>query len=338
MKKLSKKTKQNILTVILIVLVVVLYLYKESNSGTQSETESAQPSLYPSQTYEFSSDNDSIGKLSLSDIPEYTGKGIIEINANKPYFTEDEMNEAKTLVYFEYYGDLDSLGRCTVAYDCLGVETMPVSGAKRGDISEIHPSGWHQRSYDCINQNTLMTRTHLAGWMLSAENANEKNLISGTRYMNADSMLEYEEMTENYLYHNKGKHVLYRITPMYNGDELVARGILMEARSVEDNGKSIEYCVYVYNVQPGIKINYSNGWSDYTGIFFDISAPSVQVGNLELYDFEMDMSSHIIHAPQCSECKEAAPFKGDIDAASSWPSLGYDICDCVYDMLDAIAA
>ena len=278
------------------------------------------------------------GAFSLDMVPPYTGKMSVKINGNVPYFTEEEMKEARDLVYFERYGDLDSLGRCTAAYACLGRETMPKSGESRGDISDIHPSGWHQRSYKCVDQGTFMTRTHLIGWMLSAENANEKNLITGTRYMNADAMLEYEELTDDYLYHNPGTHVLYRITPVYRGYELIARGVLMEARSVEDNGKSVEYCVYVYNVQPGVTFDYNDGWSDYTGIFFDTKADSVVTKGIDLDDFVMDMDTLTCHMPGCGDCKNGAPFKGDVEMVSSWYSLGYNVCNCVYERFLSAAA
>lgn len=325
MKKLSKKKKKTLIELIALVSILLIYFYMSNNGKIENPIIDDNGHVI-----QFPGSSDSNGTVSIDDIPAYSGKRSVVINGNVPFFTSDEMKEAREQKYFEVYGDLDALGRCTVAYDCLGRETMPQDGEKRGDISAVHPSGWHQRKYNCVYDYTLMTRTHLAGWMLSAENANERNLISGTRYMNSDAMIEYERRAQYYIYNHPGKHVLYRVTPIYSGNELVARGVLMEAKSVEDNGASLQYCVYCYNIQPGIDLNYTNGWSDYTGIFFDIDAESVVTRNINLYDFKMDMESRTIHIPSCSECVNAVPFLGDISMVVKWPGLGYTNCSCIY--------
>ena len=271
--------------------------------------------------------------FSLNDIPAYGGKAVIQVNGNVPFFTPAEISLAKQ-GHFEYYGELDALGRCTVAFDCLGKATMPGS-QKRGSISSIHPTGWKQARYDCIDSETVMTRAHLAGYMVSSENANENNLITGTRYMNADSMLPYEEGTQDYLWHNSSKHVLYRVTPCFRGNNLMADGILMEAMSVEDEGKSHQYCVYVYNVQPGLLFNYATGASSYSGIFFDVDSETVVTDGLNLKTFGMDLSSNTIHLTNCSQYAalakaDRAEFKGDVSMKRTWPTLGYKLCSCVH--------
>lgn len=261
-------------------------------------------------------------------IPEYCGNAVISVNGNCPFFTQAEIELAEK-GYFEYYGPLDSLGRCTVAFDCLGHETMPGS-TKRGSISSIHPSGWKQARYDCVDSETVMTRAHLAGYMVSSENANECNLITGTRYMNSDAMLPYEEAVSDYLYHGRGVHVLYRVTPIFTGSNLMADGILMEARSVEDGGKEIRFCVFVYNIQPGLKFNYKTGSSFYSGIFFDVSAESVVTDGIRLGDYLYDAGTGTIHKYGCASAPEGCfHFHGDVTMQKKWSSMGYKTCSCI---------
>jgi len=190
-------------------------------------------------------------------IPAFSGEPYAVINGNVPYFTEEDMNT----VSFESYSDLDALGRCGVAYANVGRDLMPTE--ERGEIGSIKPSGWVQAKYEGIVDSKppyLYNRCHLIAYCLTAENANEKNLITGTRYMNVVGMLPFEEQVARYL-DSKDNHVLYRVTPIFEGDNLVASGVLIEAYSVEDNGAGICFCVYVYNVQPGIDIDYRTGES-----------------------------------------------------------------------------
>ena len=268
--------------------------------------------------------------FSYSDVPEYYGAKYAVINGNIPFFTQSEYALALQGA-FEYYGPLDSLGRCTVAFDCLGRETMPASGTKRGDISSIHPSGWKQARYDCVDSETVMTRAHLAAYILSSENANERNLVSGTRYMNSDTMLEFEDDARYYIYDHNNKHVLYRVTPVFNGNELMPRGLLMEAASVEDLGIGLSYCVYIYNVQPGLTFNYSNGKSQYTGIFFDTDSDTVITDDIDLASYGLDTSTNTIHSPFCSVFAEVPAadrtgFSGDRTMQTDWTKLGYKLC------------
>ena len=193
----------------------------------------------------------------FASIPEYDGNTpYIEMNGNKPYFTDDEK---KNLDSFEEYSELDALGRCGVAYANVCPEIMPTG--ERGDIGSIRPTGWMQNKYEGIvdsNPPYLYNRCHLIAFCLTAENANEKNLITGTRYMNVDGMLPFEEMVARYIDETKN-HVLYRVTPDFRGRNLLVNGVLMEAYSVEDEGDGICFCVYCYNVQPGIEIDYRTG-------------------------------------------------------------------------------
>lgn len=188
------------------------------------------------------------------EIPKYTGEAYIEINNNIPYFKKDEI----TTKSYEKYSELDSLGRCGVAVACIGKDLMPTE--PRGEIGNVRPTGWHTVKYDCIEDRYLYNRCHLIAFMLTGENANEKNLITGTRYLNVEGMLPFENKMASYI-KETGNHVMYRVTPIFTGDNLVADGVLMEAYSVEDKGKGIEFCVFCYNVQPGVEINYSNGES-----------------------------------------------------------------------------
>lgn len=186
-------------------------------------------------------------------IAGYSGSPYIEINGNVPYFTEEDY----TTSAFEYYSGLDSLGRCGVAYANICTEIMPTE--ERGEIGSVKPSGWQTIRYNgVVDGNYLYNRCHLIGYQLSGENANEENLITGTRYLNVEGMLPFENMVADYV-QETGNHVLYRVTPDFDGDNLVASGVFMEAYSVEDNGDGVLFCVYCYNVQPGISIDYKTG-------------------------------------------------------------------------------
>ena len=190
--------------------------------------------------------------FNAADVPAYSGEPYTAVNNNEPYFTSDNL----TTEAFENYSELDALGRCGVAYANVCLETMPIE--KRGSISEVKPTGWHSVKYDNVDGKSLYNRCHLIGYQLTAENANQQNLITGTRYLNVDGMLPFENMVADYV-KETDNHVLYRVTPIFTGDNLVADGVLMEGYSVEDEGDGICFCVYAYNVQPGITIDYATG-------------------------------------------------------------------------------
>ena len=198
---------------------------------------------------------------SLENIPDYDGSSpYVIINDNKPFFEESDF----TTKAYEKYAELDSLGRCGVTMACVGKEIMPTEN--RGDISSVKPTGWVQKKYDTelVEGGYIYNRAHLIGFQLTGENANKQNLITGTSYFNVQGMLPFEDMVADYV-KETGNHVLYRVTPIFEGDDLLAQGVLMEAYSVEDNGEEVQFCVFVYNVQPGIEIDYATGENKLAG-------------------------------------------------------------------------
>lgn len=206
--------------------------------------------------------------FSLSDVEPYSGSAYVAVNGNIPYFTSSEL----TTTSFELYSALDSLSRCGTAYACIGQDLMPTE--ERGSIGSVKPSGWHTVRYNgVVDGNYLYNRCHLIGFQLSGENANERNLITGTRYLNIDGMLPFENMVADYV-QETNSHVLYRVTPVFEGDNLLAAGVLMEGYSVEDDGDGICFCIFAYNVQPGVTINYATGDSTLDGAV-STSNPSV---------------------------------------------------------------
>ena len=241
----------------------------ETESGAETETKSAKKdtaTATPSTKDKTETKTETTAKsqtstatsVSLSDIPAYSGNPYVAINNNVPFFTDNEM----TTTAFENYSSLDTLGRCGVAYANVCTEIMPTE--ERGAIGQVKPSGWHTVKYDIVSGKYLYNRCHLIGYQLSAENANTKNLITGTRYLNTEGMLPFENMVADYV-KETGNHVLYRVTPMFDGNNLLASGVLMEAKSVEDNGAGILFNVFCYNVQPGITIDYATGDSALDG-------------------------------------------------------------------------
>ena len=248
----------------------------EASETAVSEPESGQPQEYSSDTQESQQvtsatdtpTGEGTSTFSLREIPAYSGTPYTEVNDNKPYFTEADL----TTQSFEIYSELDSLGRCGVAYANVGQDLMPTE--PRGEIGAVKPTGWHLVKYDNVDGKYLYNRCHLIAYMLAAENANPQNLITGTRYLNVQGMLPFETKVCDYV-KNTGNHVLYRVTPIFDGDNLLANGVLMEAYSVEDAGEGISFCVFAYNVQPGIGIDYATGdnWAESSGTYQSTAAP-----------------------------------------------------------------
>lgn len=242
----------------------------EASETAVSEPESGQPQenasdIQESQQVTSATDvptGEGTSAFSLREIPAYSGTPYTEVNGNQPYFTEEEL----TTQSFETYSELDSLGRCGVAYANVGQDLMPTE--PRGEIGAVKPTGWHLVKYDNVDGKYLYNRCHLIAYMLAAENANPQNLITGTRYLNVQGMLPFETKVCDYV-KNTGNHVLYRVTPIFDGDNLLADGVLMEAYSVEDAGEGISFCVFAYNVQPGIGIDYATGdnWAEGSGTY-----------------------------------------------------------------------
>ena len=225
---------------------------------------------------------------SVADVPEYSGEPYVEINENQPEFTEEEI----TTEAFEAYSELDALGRCGEAEACIGEEIMPTE--ERGSISEVKPTGWKNEKYENIDGEYLYNRCHLIGYQLSGENANAENLITGTRYMNTEGMLPFEDMVADYV-HETENHVMYRVTPVFEGEDLVASGVQMEAESVEDDGKGVCFNVYVYNVQPDITIDYT------TGDNWETTEEERNLnGQKEEQTYVLNKNTHKFHRPDCS--------------------------------------
>lgn len=191
------------------------------------------------------------------EIPPYSGEAYVAINGNVPFFVEEEITDQS----YEEYAELDELGRCGVTEACIGLDIMPTGD--RGDIGSVKPSGWHSVKYDIVDGKYLYNRCHLIGFQLAGENANKRNLITGTRYLNIEGMLPFENLVADYVKETEN-HVLYRVTPIFEGGDLVAQGVVMEGWSVEDQGEGICFCVFAYNVQPGVTIDYATGESHLT--------------------------------------------------------------------------
>lgn len=257
----------------------------------------------------------------LSNIPDYDGKAYVELNGNMPEFSESEKTYSES---FEEYGKLDSLGRCTYAVSCIGKDLMPTE--KRGSIGSVKPSGWHISKYDFVDGKYLYNRCHLIGYQLTAENANERNLITGTRYLNVEGMLPFENDVADYI-EITNNHVYYKVTPIFEGNNLVANGVQMQAYSVEDNGQGISFNVYCYNVQPGVAIDYATGDNQaVTSSSASVTSTSSDVADKKTYI--VNTKTKKFHNPDCDGVKKMSSsnkkkYKGTRD---SLISNGYSPC------------
>ena len=285
--------------------------------GTEPSSDTQQPPTSPVPAADT---------VSLSEVPAYSGEPYVAINNNTPGFNDEEL----TTTSFETYSTLDYLGRCGVAYACIGTDLMPTED--RGSISEVTPSGWINKEYD---GQYLYNRCHLIGFQLSGENANERNLITGTRYMNVEGMLPFENMIADYV-HETDNHVLYRVTPIYDGTNLVASGVQLEAESVEDDGEGVLFNVYVYNVQPGITIDYATGesWQEQGTTTTPVQEEPVQEEPEEQTPvssgttYILNTNTKKFHYPSCSSVdqmsdKNRQEFTGTRDEIIA---MGYDPC------------
>ena len=264
--------------------------------------------------------------VDLGKIPEYTSEASISVNSNKPYFTAAD----KKIKSFETYSSLDKLGRCGVAYAEISQDIMPTE--KRGDIGMVKPSGWHTVKYSCITDRYLYNRCHLIAYELAGENANVKNLTTGTRYLNIEGMLPYENEVTEYV-KKTDNHVLYRVTPIFQKNELVVRGVLMEAYSVEDSGKGIQFCKYCYNVQPGVTINYATGDSKETGTSTTVSQKKTTQNSTVTVqsssgNYVLNKNSKKIHTPSCSAVPKISKKNKEYSnkSISELESEGYTPC------------
>lgn len=278
-----------------------------------------------------------VSNILLSTIPKYSGSPYTEVNGNKPQFTSTEISKSS----YEYYTDLDSLGRCGTAVACVGTDIMPTE--ERGTIGQVKPSGWHTVKYDCVNGKYLYNRCHLIGYQLTGENANPKNLITGTRYLNIEGMLPFENMVADYV-KETDNHVMYRVTPIFKGNNLLASGVQMEGYSVEDKGEGISFNVYAYNVQPNIKIDYATGDSTYNGVSAQPTTQKPKVkkkvqptttysynagsSNNESSTYILNANSKKFHVPSCSAVSRMKDSNKQAytGSRSSLISQGYDPC------------
>lgn len=257
----------------------------------------------------------------LSNIPDYDGKAYVELNGNVPEFSKSEKTYSES---FEEYGKLDSLGRCTYAVSCIGKDLMPTE--KRGSIGSVKPSGWHISKYDFVDGKYLYNRCHLIGYQLTAENANERNLITGTRYLNVEGMLPFENDVADYI-EITNNHVYYKVTPIFEGNNLVANGVQMQAYSVEDNGQGISFNVYCYNVQPGVAIDYATGDNQaVASSSASVTSTSSDVSDKKTYI--VNTKTKKFHNPDCDGVKKMSSsnkkkYKGTRD---SLISNGYSPC------------
>lgn len=233
---------------IIAVIITVLALL----SGCKDINENVSVTEIAAKSQEKENTAETIPKV--EDINALSDTAYLVLNGNQPLFTEDEI----TTESFEVYAPLDHLGRCQTAFACIGTDLMPTE--ERGKIGMIKPSGWHTVKYACVDGNYLYNRCHLIGYQLSGENANEKNLITGTRFLNTEGMLPFENLVANYV-RETGNHVMYRVTPVFEGDNLLAHGVQMEGWSVEDQGEGVCFYVFVCNIQPGVRIDYATGES-----------------------------------------------------------------------------
>ena len=328
---------KNYMRALAMVICLALTMQFASGCGTTEAAQSTQENATTiAETFDFAA------------VPAYDGKAYVAVNDNVPFFTEEELSSAS----YETYGELDPLGRCTVCVASVGQDLMPAE--ERGNIGAVKPTGWHTVKYDFIDGKYLYNRCHLIGYQLTGENANEKNLITGTRYLNIEGMLPFENMVADYV-KETDQHVMYRVTPVFEGDNLLAAGVLMEGKSVEDKGEGVLFCVFAYNVQPGVSIDYATGESsaDRT-IVNDISAQeetkqststSVQQEETqqpadtsvtqqetsqseETQTYVLNTNTHKFHKPGCYSVEKIKPenyaeFTGTREEAIAY---GYDPC------------
>lgn len=250
-----------------------------------------------------------------TDIPAYAGNSFVILDGNKPSFSKKDRERTDA---FETYSNLDKLGRCGVAYANICKELMPTE--ERGAIGMVKPTGWHTVKYDNVEGKYLYNRCHLIGYQLAGENANEKNLITGTRYLNVTGMLKFEDRVADYV-KATDHHVLYRVTPVFEGDNLVATGLEMEAYSVEDSGKGVSFHVFVYNIQPGITIDYATGesWTD----------DSKTEENTEAEDgYVLNTNTHKFHKENCESVRDIAGSNKEVYTGNREDliNMGYEPC------------
>lgn len=324
----KKRRTYGFLTGLLLILSVCL-----TSCGNQGQTDSGKDSNTQSGTKVAAEDHsaeekgsDSESYVTVDDVPAYSGEPYVEVNDNQPEFTEEEL----TTVSYEDYSELDELGRCQSAEACIGQDLMPTEA--RESISSVKPTGWKNKSYDTVDGGYVYNRCHLIGFQLTGENANEENLITGTRYMNVEGMLPFEDEVAAYI-KETDNHVMYRVTPVFEGDDLVASGVQMQAESVEDDGVGISFNVYVYNVQPYVVIDYKTGenWegdeiAEPEGKWADGTEADPSDSKEQMYI--LNKNTKKFHKPECSGAKKIkAKNKGEYTGSrQTLIDEGYEPC------------
>lgn len=324
----KKRRTYGFLTGLLLILSVCL-----TSCGNQGQTDSGKDSNTQSGTKVAAEDHsaeekglDSESYVTVDDVPAYSGEPYVEVNDNQPEFTEEEL----TTVSYEDYSELDELGRCQTAEACIGQDLMPTEA--RESISSVKPTGWKNKSYDTVDGGYVYNRCHLIGYQLTGENANEENLITGTRYMNVEGMLPFEDEVAAYI-KETDNHVMYRVTPVFEGDDLIASGVQMQAESVEDDGAGISFNVYVYNVQPYVVIDYKTGenWegdeiAEPEGKWADGTEAEPSDTKEQMYI--LNKNTKKFHKPECSGAKKIkAKNKGEYTGSrQTLIDEGYEPC------------
>lgn len=328
-KKNNKSMSQNriVMAFILLCMAVSLIgcgdLAGESRNNSQSNIESNNQAKDKSEKGKTDKDT------ALKKVTDFDNEPYVTVDNNQPYFSKSEITKKS----FEKYSKLDSLGRCGVALACVGKDIMPTE--KRGSIGMVKPTGWHTVKYDFVEGKYLYNRCHLIGYQLTGENANEKNLITGTRYMNVDGMLPFEDMVADYV-KETNNHVMYRVTPIYKGNNLVASGVQMEGYSVEDKGKGISFNVYCYNAQPGVKIDYKTGNSSADGKTVrettkkndNITKKGNSSSSPATTQYVLNLNTHKFHYPDCGSVKTMSESNKGIYTGSREDLIqqGYEPC------------
>ena len=265
-------------------------------SDAYQSAATSEPASYPGDDGSETNSPAETTVIQPGSIPAFAGEPYVELNGNQPAFTPQE----RTTSAFESYSALDAKGRCGIAYACIGKELMPTE--PRGSIGQVKPTGWHTVKYDCVDGKYLYNRCHLIGYQLSGENANDRNLITGTRYLNVEGMLPFENMVADYV-KETNNHVLYRVTPVYDGANLLVSGVQIEALSVEDMGEAISFNVFCYNVQPGIGIDYATGKS---WLAPDTDKPETTAPTNES-TYVLNTNTMKFHKPDCTSARQMKP-------------------------------
>lgn len=304
---------------IFLLVFCLIFLLTVSSCGSTTGSFEANTVGSPNKTEQIDTVSQEEAEAIVEDLPEYSGEPYAIVADNEPDFSDAEFQTEA----YEEYSELDELGRCGTAKANIGEELMPTKD--RESISEVKPSGWINKEYDEVDGGYLYNRCHLIGFQLTAENANEENLITGTRYMNTEGMLPFENMVADYI-RETDNHVLYEVTPVFEDDNLVASGVLMEAESVEDDGAGISFYVYVYNVQPGIEIDYATGESCEA----EDSKPELgsEKGQAAEETYVLNTNTMKFHEPDCSSVGDIK--KSNLSEYSGTREnvirMGYDPC------------